>query len=295
MKALIVASAKESALELVSGAAMFCAESVLITFSPEAAVCADRAYVISGAGSNICAAPMLADIVEKERPDLVMVQQNSDGRYFAAMLAAQLGTSALTDCTELFEDGGRICARRMSYGGAAFKTETAHTPAVACVGAGVFPAAAERACGQVETLEAAPRPGFSFVSREEKQLQNVNLGAAKRVVGVGRGIGSAENLALAERFAEAIGAELACTRPISEEEGWMPRERYIGVSGKMIKPRLYIALGISGQIQHTVGINQAATIISINRDKNAPMFEQSDYGLVGELSDVLPRLTELLS
>ncbi|MCL1848011.1 MAG: FAD-binding protein, partial [Coriobacteriia bacterium] len=119
--------------------------------------------------------------------------------------------------------------------------------------------------------------------------------AASRVVGGGRGFGAEADLGLARDLAAALGAELACSRPITESENWMARERYIGVSGAVIKPELYFAVGISGQIQHMVGVSQARTIVAINKDKNAPVFKHADVGIVGDLYDLLPALTAALS
>ena len=120
----------------------------------------------------------------------------------------------------------------------------------------------------------------------------MNLAAAKVVVGVGRGLEREENLSLARDLAAAIGGEVGCSRPVAEGEKWMPRETYIGVSGVMIKPELYIACGISGQVQHMAGVNQSRVIVAINKDKSAPIFKQCDYGIVGDLSVVLPALTK---
>lgn len=293
MKGLVIAFDKGSALELIGGAKAFCERTSLITFSEAAAVSADTAYVIQ-AESPVCCVEVLRRILVAEDADMVLVQQNIDGRFLSAVAAAQLQTSVLADCTALFSQDGKICSRRMSYGGSAFQTECPRGKIVACVCGGAFESAAEAACPDIKRLEAAHCGGITLCGRTEKAVQHVNLSAAKRVVGVGRGIGSPENLRLAEALAACIGAELACTRPISEEEGWMSRERYVGVSGLMIKPALYISLGISGQIQHTVGINQSGLIISINRDKAAPMFQQSDYGIVGDLNETVPRLIALL-
>ncbi len=293
MKALVIAFDKGSALELIGGAKGFCEKTSLVTFSETAAVSADTAYVLK-AESPVCCAEALRGILAEEDADMVLAQQSVDGRFLSAVAAAQLQTSVLADCAELFSQDGKIFSRRMSYGGSAFQTECPKGKIVACVCGGIFESAAETACPDIRYPEPVPCEGITLCGRTEKEVQHVNLSAAKKVVGVGRGIGSRENLRLAEELAESIGAELACTRPISEEEGWMARERYVGVSGLMIKPALYISLGISGQIQHTVGINQSGLIISINKDKAAPMFKQSDYGIVGDLNEIVPKLIALL-
>ena len=130
---------------------------------------------------------------------------------------------------------------------------------------------------------------------QARQSNSVDLDKARLVVSVGRGIGSKENIALAEQLCKAIGAELACSRPVAENEKWMEHERYVGISNLMLKPELYLAVGISGQIQHMVGGNGAKVIVAINKDKNAPIFNYADYGLVGDIYKVVPALISQLS
>ena len=134
--------------------------------------------------------------------------------------------------------------------------------------------------------------GVRVIEHRPKQGEVVNLGAAKRVIGVGRGFAAEEDLKMAEELASLMGAEMACSRPIAEGEKWMSKERYIGVSGVVLKPDVYVAVGISGQIQHMVGVNQAKTLVAINKDKNAPIFKQVDIGIVGDIYTVLPKIVE---
>lgn len=295
MRGIVIATNKSAVPELVAGARGFCEHVALAAVGgADMALCADKAYVLGCTGSRICCASALCEIVEKEAADIVLVEQNADGRYFAAWIAAKLGTCVLTDCMELTVKDGSVYSKKMSYGGKAIRVERSVGRTVVCVGSGVFDAAEEAVpCALIEYRECSEN-GITTIERSPKKAQSVNLSAAKKVVGVGRGIGSPENLKVAEELAAAIGAELACTRPIAEEEQWLPKERYIGVSGIMIKPALYIALGISGQIQHTVGINESGIIISVNKDKNSPIFNQSDYGIVGDVAEVLPKLIQEL-
>lgn len=296
MKGLVIATTKSAVLELVSGARKFCGEVALISVGKDApALCADRAYMISPSGSRIECTGAIVGIVDREQPDMVLVESNTDGRYFSAYIAARLKTSVLTDSSEFFESDRKICSRRMTYGGIAYKTEMSNGKTVACVGSGVFEAAEETPTESVEKVDCTQSGGIVMVAKKDKEVRHVNLASAKKVVGVGRGIGEQANLRLAEELAASIGAELACTRPIAEEEKWMGKERYVGISGLMIKPELYIALGISGQIQHTAGVNSSGVIVCVNRDKNAPIFKQCDYGFVGDIKEVVPQLTELLS
>jgi electron transfer flavoprotein alpha subunit len=161
------------------------------------------------------------------------------------------------------------------------------------VGNGVFKAAADGSNRQgtvteVPWVEDGCR--LKLLERRARDTEPVDLAAAARVVGVGRGIGKEEGLAMVYALARQLKAEVACTRPLAEGEKWMSPERYIGVSGTMIKPDMYLALGISGQIQHMTGVNKARVIIAVNKDINAPIFEQSDYGLVGDLYKIIPAL-----
>jgi electron transfer flavoprotein alpha subunit len=137
------------------------------------------------------------------------------------------------------------------------------------------------------TIRQTPEAPF----KEAKQA--VDLGQAERIVAVGRGIKSQENIAIAERLAKAMGAEIAASRPICDS-GWLPMDRQIGSSGQTVAPKLYMALGISGAIQHLVGMKGARTIVAINKDADAPIFEVADYGIVGDLFEIVPALvTEL--
>jgi electron transfer flavoprotein alpha subunit len=125
-------------------------------------------------------------------------------------------------------------------------------------------------------------------------FDEVDLGAAPRVIGIGRGLKAKEDLALIEALAEAVKAEIACSRPVAEGLNWMGKDRYIGSSGAHITPQLYLAIGISGQLQHMVGVVGAETIVAINSDPNAVVFAQADYGLVGDLYQLVPAITSAL-
>ena len=244
-------------------------------------------------GSYVNSIPSIVKLVKEKEPELVLTEATKNGRLVAAAIAAAMGTSVLTDTSELKVENSAVVSKRMVYGGAAFKTEkVSEGTAVVCVGAGVFQADGTQA-GETLTVNAETGAcGITFVEKRAKQVQTVNLAAAKVVVGVGRGLEREENLSLARDLAAAIGGEVGCSRPVAEGEKWMPRETYIGVSGVMIKPELYIACGISGQVQHMAGVNQSRVIVAINKDKSAPIFKQCDYGIVGDLSAVLPALTK---
>jgi electron transfer flavoprotein alpha subunit len=221
------------------------------------------------------------------------------GRLLAGLVASALGTSALTGVTGVTDAAGRVETTRLVYGGAGVRTEQVLGPvAVICPAGGAFDAAGPGAPGAVPVSALAGAPdarGVVVTGTRPVEAEPVNLGAAARVVGVGRGFREAGDLALAEALAAALGAELACSRPVADESGWLPRERYVGVSGETIKPDLYVAVGISGQIQHMVGVAGAGTVVAVNKDPKAPIFKNCDIGLVADLYDVLPRLTVQLA
>jgi len=153
-------------------------------------------------------------------------------------------------------------------------------------------AAAAVARLEVELPEDGNRQSVEPPFREARQ--SVDLGQAERIVAVGRGIKAQEHLAVAQALADAMGAELAASRPICDN-GWLPMERQVGSSGQTVAPKLYVALGISGAIQHLVGMKGSRTIVAINKDADAPIFEVADYGIVGDLFDIVPAVTSALT
>ncbi|RNM05225.1 electron transfer flavoprotein subunit alpha [Dickeya undicola] len=249
-------------------------------------------------------AETLASLVEKpvaqsQPAALILMAATKRGKALAARLSILLDAAVVNDVTSLTVGEDGVFAEHRMYGGLAFGREKINT-AVAIVtlapGA-VEPVAANPAhdCPVYQASYVAPRQEILCKERRAKSLSSVDLSKAKRVVGVGRGLASQDDLRMVQELATAIGAEVGCSRPIAEGEHWMERERYIGVSGVLLKSDLYLMLGISGQIQHMVGGNSAKTIVAINKDKNAPVFKYADYGLVGDIYKVIPALIEQLS
>lgn len=230
---------------------------------------------------------------------LVVLPANRRGKLLAARLGARLAAAVVNDASGAEFAAGDLVAKHMVYGGLAFSHETLSSPfAVLTLSSGAFEAARPNSAltGAAHSLQwQAPAYNVVCSSSQRRESHSVALDKARLVVSVGRGIGSKENIPLAEALCAAIGAELACSRPVAENEKWMAHERYVGISNLMLKPELYLAVGISGQIQHMVGANGAQTIVAINKDKNAPIFQYADYGLVGDLFTVLPALTRLLA
>ena len=234
--------------------------------------------------------------IKREEPQLLLMSGSTRDRCIAAKLAVRLNAGVITDAAGLsVTENGRIQARRNVSGGAAeavLEGESALT--IVLVPGGLFEDTPAAKPGVLEEAEAAAEDmGITLISVAAKQEETVNIVAAKRVIGVGRGLGSQENLAAVEALGAKLGAEIGCTRPIAEEEHWLARNRYIGVSGISVRPNLYMALGISGQVQHMVGVSDARLIVAVNKDAKAPIFQNCDIGLVADMNKVLPQLTEL--
>lgn len=269
----------------------------IVVGSPEGVISADKVWSIPAQEGAMLEdyTESLATLCIREKPDMLYIAPTKRGKCIAGRLAAMIGSSAITDVMELTKDGE---AKRMVFGGAAVRREkAATTTAIVMIGPGVLAVSPESAANQaeVETVEfIEPKSKMKAISKVQKPKVTVNLPSAKRVVGVGRGIAQAEDIAMARQLAGVIGGEVGCSRPIAEGEKWMPKETYIGVSGLMLAPEIYFALGISGQVQHMVGINRSKVVIAINKDKNAPIFKQVDYGLVGDLYKIVPSLVNLL-
>ena len=235
-------------------------------------------------------------IIEASNPVFVLFAHTYQTRDFAPLLAARIGKPLITDVTSINGTGADATFTRPMFQGklAAQVTPQGGPPALITVQIGAFRADAVRKGGSAATrnvdvhidaasLRQKPEPPF----REAKQA--VDLGQAERIVAVGRGIKSQENIPLAEKLAKAMGAEVAASRPICDN-GWLPMERQIGSSGQTVAPKLYVALGISGAIQHLVGMKGSRTIVAINKDAEAPIFEVADYGIVGDLFEIAPAI-----
>ena len=241
----------------------------------------------------------LNQVIEQAKPDLVLLPHTYQVRDFAPKLAGSLGKGMIGDCIAYrYENGKLIFVRQMFQGRtAADVVFQGDPPWVASFQAGAFRGdlAAKKQSGKapvksvsVELKSEQIRTKPLELFREAKQA--VDLTQAPILVSIGRGIKAPENIPLAEKLAKAIGGELSASRPICDE-GWLPMDRQIGSSGQTVSPKLYLALGISGAIQHVVGMKGSRTIVAINKDQNAPIFEIADYGVVGDLFEIVPALT----
>jgi electron transfer flavoprotein alpha subunit len=298
-------------MELIAGARSLAAvmggEVVALVIGPRAGAAAalasgaDRVFWLGElkAGNLVeDYVPTLAALVEKEAPRGLLVGATTRGRAVAGRLAARSGVTALTDVRQFTFEDGVIKAHHMIFGGGALRIERPLSKMMlATVGPGTFEAQPPHAGCAGDVIDVPfIEPEWRVTRRESKPrpLANINLAAAKKVVCAGRGLVRQEDLTLVEELAQALGAEVACTRPLAEGLGWLPRERYIGISGAIIKPNLYLGVGVSGQVQHTVGMREARLVVAINKDHQAPIFAQADYGIAGNLYAIVPALIAAL-
>ena len=239
----------------------------------------------------------LSALLEQEKPERVFVAHTYQARDFVPALAARLGRALVTDVTGLKQQDGSAVYSRPVFQGKLTADVAASGPAphlvtfqigafrADAVKRGATPAAIRKATIEVDAAAIRQKPEAPF--KEAKQA--VDLSQAERIVAIGRGIKGQEHLALAQQLAQAMGAEIAASRPICDA-GWLPMDRQIGSSGQTVAPKLYVALGISGAIQHLVGMKGSRTIVAINKDAEAPIFEIADYGIVGDLFEVVPAM-----
>jgi electron transfer flavoprotein alpha subunit len=233
----------------------------------------------------------LEPLIRAEDPARVFLPHTYQTRDFAPALAARLQRPLVTDCIAV-KDGGYV---RPVFQGKLHADVAVEGPHLATfqIGAvradamksGASAAPVRKASIAIDASKIRQKPEAPF----KEARQAVDLSQAERIVAVGRGIKGQEHLTLAQQLAQAMGAELAASRPICDA-GWLPMDRQIGSSGQTVAPKLYVALGISGAIQHLVGMKGSRTIVAINKDPEAPIFEVADYGIAGDLFEVVPAM-----
>ena len=241
----------------------------------------------------------LKQFVGQKQPKLVLMPHTYQVRDFAPQLATALGRTLIPDCIGYRKEGDKLVFTRQMFQGkfAADVAFTCDAPWFATFQAGAFrgdkaedgvsPAPVETVNVSIDAGAIRTRPEAPF--KEAKQA--VDLTQAEIIVSVGRGIKEQKNIDLAKQLADALGGEIAASRPICDA-GWLPMDRQIGSSGQTVSPKLYLALGISGAIQHIVGMKGSRAIIAVNKDSEAPIFEIADFGIVGNLFDIVPPLIE---
>ena len=242
-------------------------------------------------------AAALAQVVTQAEADIILIGSTRRGRELAPRLAQKLSAGCVTNAMSLSVQDDRLVIERRSLGGNTISTKIITSPqqviAVMPKLYEALPQAASEGVVIPVSLELEP-PTTSLAERRSKEAGNVNLEEADVLVCVGRGLDNEDDLSLIRALADSLGGMVGCTRPISHEYHWLSEDQMVGLSGKESSPRLYIAVGVSGQIQHTVGIMDAKVIVAINNDANAPIFKVADYGIIGDLYQVVPKMIEKL-
>ena len=228
-------------------------------------------------------------------PAVVLVGSTKNGREVASRLAVKLSTGCLSDVYKLTSDGKALIGERGEYAGKVQTKVSANMPCIAMVKVGSYPAAtgmqgevAEASVGELESKSKT-------LSVRKKETATVDLRAAKVIVSAGRGVKKKEDLSIIDSLAKAMGGTMGCSRPLSSDLGWLPEEYHIGLTGVNVKPDLYLAVGISGQLQHVAGMKDSKVVAAINTDKEAPIFQAADYGIVGDLYQVVPALEKVIA
>ena len=228
-------------------------------------------------------------------PDVVVIGATRRGKDLAPKLATRLKLGCITDAMRLKLDGANVVAERLVWGGNSIANIASKGTSIVTVPTRSY----ERASGSstpniaIVPFEASPAR-VTVLEKKEKSRQDVSLKKAEVVVSAGRGFKKKEDLAILEGLTNVLNGVLGASRPLTSDLGWLSEERQVGLTGNTVKPRLYVAVGISGQIQHLTGMRDSKIVVAINNDKNAPIFQESDYGVVGDLYVVVPELVKEL-
>lgn len=287
---------------LVDQLAEYGADKVIVVDDPELETYRTEPY-----------AHALAEVINKYKPEIMLVGATAIGRDLGPTVSARVATGLTADCT-LLEIGdfplvaipgkeqkhNQLLMTRPAFGGNTIATIACpdNRPQMATVRAGVMQKAEPKPGAKAEVIEF--NPGFTpnnkyveIMDVVKEVAETVNIMDAKILVSGGRGVGSKENFAMLQDLADVIGGTVSCSRAVVDN-GWMPKELQVGQTGKTVRPNVYFAIGISGAIQHTAGMEESDIIVAINKDETAPIFDVADYGIVGDLNKIVPKLTEAL-
>lgn len=240
----------------------------------------------------------LTGMVQTYKPDVVLIGATRSGLELAARLAERLKTGCCTECSKLDIDIEKKCVvvDRLILGGNITETLTVRSkPQIFTLPKGVFQPLGKDPSRTGEIVKVQPKLTESPVKvleRKPKQFAGVRITDAEAIVSFGRGLKKKEDIPVVEGLAKTINGVVGCSRPIAEDLKWLPVDQYVGLSGQKVAPKLYIACGISGQIQHITGIQNARVVVAVNTDSKAPIFEYSDYGIVGDLYKIVPAIVE---
>lgn len=229
------------------------------------------------------------------RPRAVLAATTPQGRALLGAAAAELRAAVVSGVLGMSCEGDAVVVERTDLGGGVIETLASVAPVAGLFGGEDSSTPAEARPAPIEPLDASPAADMRIERTELVSGAGGGMTSAERVVAIGRGLKAKADLALVEGLATALGAEIACSMPIADDFGWVAKERYVGRSGQHIAPRLYVAIGISGAPQHLDGVRDARLVIAINIDPDAHIFRRADYGIVGDLYEVIPALESALA
>lgn len=259
---------------------------------------ADKVYVVKAGDFFLDSwADALSQIVQKYGITTLLIGSTKRGKELAPRVAQKLGAGCITDAIGAELKDNQIVFQRYTLGGNTISSETVKTTVqvISVMPRAFKPGEKQAKQGEIISTDITlKQPGYKIVEKKPKAGTTVNLEEAKTLVCIGRGLNKQEDLPLLEELTKLMNAELGCTRPIAYDLHWLPEEREVGLSGKKCKSELSMVIGISGQIQHTVGIRDSKIIVAINKDKNAPIFRMADYGIIGDLYEIVPGIINKL-
>jgi electron transfer flavoprotein alpha subunit len=294
MKTLVVFPNKE----LLYAASTLGGEVAALVFSEkEAEAVSGKAHKILVAEVDPRLPDAAAEAVAKAAAgyDLVLMPSTKNAKTVGGLAAQKLGVELLVDVLSMRAEGGVLIAERYVFGNKAVAAVQVPLPAVATVALGRFQGEPPAVQSAVEKLALAPTSRLKITAVEEKSGGAVRLEEADIIVSVGRGFKKKEDIQMAFELAKVLGGQVGCSRPIAADLKWLPEEHWVGLSGKKVKPKLYLAVGISGQPQHIAGILDSRLIAAINNDPSAPIFQNADYGVVEDLYKIVPMLINKIS
>jgi len=270
-------------------------------FAEELTTRASKVLVVEDAQlehfNSILYQKVLSSLIAKYQPLLTLIGHTSFGMDLAPSLSVEMGFPLVTDCIGLSFEENRLKAIRSIYGGKVNANVTLRESSgyIATVRPGVFSPGAPREKKAGIVMEPSPLQGTidvkKFIEYIEAPITGEDITQAEIIVSVGQGIGGPEHIPMIEEVAKNLGGVIACSRPVVDRN-WLPKERQVGISGKTVKPKVYIAIGISGAFQHVTAMQNSDTIIAINKDPRAPIFGVADYGIVDDFQNVIPILKE---
>ncbi|MFO0794454.1 MAG: electron transfer flavoprotein subunit alpha/FixB family protein [Candidatus Brocadiaceae bacterium] len=258
---------------------------------------ADKVYSIDSEPQADLVVDCISALINQYKPEILLIGGTKLGKEVAPRIAHRLKVGCVTDCIDFFLEQEQLIVKRFVLGGRFITTQRfLRKPRIVTVPLRKFEKKFDKdRKGEIIKTSLQPvEPKVQIVEIKGKTPQELRIEEADIIVSVGRGLKKKEDLKLIESLAKALGGAVGCSRSVAADLKWLPEEHWVGLSGHKVKPKLYIAIGISGQVQHIAGIRDARTIVAINKDPNAPIFKACDYGIIGDLYEIVPRLIEIL-